>query len=225
MRYLIGMFFMFFGQWFFGQNIILNKVVQTGNFTDKFFYKINPDSTQAVYLGELEVQGYSENDEKVFDAIYKKAKSIGANAFSYKPFESLEGKNRKLDPHHYTLNLYEVQELALKDQSNLLFIFSSASKPQYITVNTEKIALLPRSFYTLKLIEGGIYTISTRKLLGSTVKVQLNKEEGPQYFTVSSFNVKSNQDGNGGLNIKSGDITKLEKSYGDFLSTIYTKIK
>jgi hypothetical protein len=36
--------------------------------------------------------------------------------------------------------------------------------------------------------------------------------------------VKSDTSGAGGLNLKSGDIVGLEKSYAEFLSLIYTKI-
>ena len=71
----------------FGQNVVLNKVVKTHTNDDKVFYKINPETTAADYLGEVEVQGFSEQDAKVFGMIYKKAKEIGANAFSWKPFE------------------------------------------------------------------------------------------------------------------------------------------
>ncbi len=37
--------------------------------------------------------------------------------------------------------------------------------------------------------------------------------------------IKSDTSGSGGLNLKSGDIIGLEKSYAEFLSIIYQHIK
>ena len=66
--------------------------------------------------------------------------------------------------------------------------------------------------------------ISTKKFLGSSVKIRADKLDEKQIFQVSAFKINSNPYGTAGINIKSGDIMKLEKSYGDFLTTIYTEI-
>ncbi|MGS0748437.1 hypothetical protein [Halpernia sp. GG3] len=225
MKNLITGFALFLINISFAQNVLLNKVEATGKNTDKFLYKINPDSVKSQYLGEIEVQGFSGNDTEVFDLIYKKAKSIGANAFSYKPFNSIDGILEKLNPTHYLLNLYEVKRDDFPDHSNLLYVISSAPKMQKISINDKVIELPVRSYNLKKLLPGEIYTISTRKFLGSSVKVISDKYENGQYFQISSFKVNSNSYGKAGINIKTGDILKLEKSYGDFLSIIYTLVK
>ena len=225
MKNVITVFALFLINISFAQNVLLNKVEATGKNTDKFIYKINPDSVKSQYLGEIEVQGFSGNDTAVFDLIYKKAKSIGANAFSYKPFNSIDGILEKLNPTHYLLNLYEVKRDDFPDRSNLLYVISSAPKMQKISINDKVIELPVRSYNLKKLLPGEIYTISTRKFLGSSVKVISDKHENGQYFQISSFKVNSNSYGKAGINIKTGDILKLEKSYGDFLSTIYTQVK
>ena len=225
MKNVITVFALFLINISFAQNVLLNKVEATGKNTDKFLYKINPDSVKSQYLGEIEVQGFSGNDTAVFDLIYKKAKSIGANAFSYKPFNSIDGILEKLNPTHYLLNLYEVKRDDFPDRSNLLYVISSAPKMQKISINDKVIELPVRSYNLKKLLPGEIYTISTRKFLGSSVKVISDKYENGQYFQISSFKVNSNSYGKAGINIKTGDILKLEKSYGDFLSIIYTQVK
>lgn len=225
MKNVITVFALFLINISFAQNVLLNKVEATGKNTDKFLYKINPDSVKSQYLGEIEVQGFSGNDTAVFDLIYKKAKSIGANAFSYKPFNSIDGILEKLNPTHYLLNLYEVKRDDFPDRSNLLYVISSAPKMQKISINDKVIELPVRSYNLKKLLPGEIYTISTRKFLGSSVKVISDKHENGQYFQISSFKVNSNSYGKAGINIKTGDILKLEKSYGDFLSIIYTQVK
>lgn len=225
MKNLINIFAFLFVNILFAQNVILNKVEKTGSNTDKFFYKINPDSVKSEYLGEIEVQGFTTDDTAVFDLIYNRAKSIGANAFSYKPFNSIDGASAELDPSHYLLSLFEVKKDDFPDNSNELYVISSSSKLQKISINNEFIELPTRSFVLKKMSPGEIYTISTRKFLGSSVKVVSNKYENGQYFQISAFRVNANSHGKAGINIKSGDILKLEKSYGDFLTTIYQRLE
>lgn len=207
------------------QNVILNHVEKTGTNKDKFFYKIDPNTVNANYLGEIEVQGFSSDDVAVFNLIYKKAKSIGANAFSNKEFTSIDNSPRSFDPAHYKLSLYEISEKEMPDQSNLLYIVSSSSKLQKVGLDKQTIELAPRSFVKKEMISGETYTLSTKKFLGSSINVRPNINEGKQFFQFSAFKINSNPYGTAGINIKSGDIYKLEKSYGDFLTTIYSEIE
>lgn len=224
MKNAINIFALLLMNFALSQNVTLNKVEKTGNNKDKFFYKIIPDSLSSEYLGEIEVRGFSSDDTGVFDLIYKKAKSIGANAFAFKPFNSIDGISAEFDPSHYLLSLFEVKKDKFTDDSNKLYVISSSSKSQKISINNKMIELPTRSFTLQKLYPGKIYTVSTRKFLGSSVKVISTKYENGQYFQISAFKINSNNFGEAGINIKSGDILKLEKSYGDFLTTIYTQI-
>ena len=209
------------GHFFMAQNVILNKVEKTHSNADKFLYKINPEAVNAEYLGEIEVQGFSDDDVKVFGMVYKKAKEIGANAFSYRPFESVEGGIQKFDSAHYRLNLYYVSPEQFPKEDNIIYLISSPYKKQTIAVNNDKLSFEPRTYTKIQLIPGEIYTVSTRKLLGSSVKLGAKEKQPMQFFQFSAFSVNPNPYGNAGINLKSGDITRLEHSYAQFLTTIY----
>ncbi len=56
------------------QNVYLSKVEKTNDNKDKFLYKKEDAATDAVFLGEVEVQGFSKDDAAVFSMIYKKQK-------------------------------------------------------------------------------------------------------------------------------------------------------
>ena len=209
------------GHFFMAQNVILNKVEKTHSNMDKFLYKINPEAVNAEYLGEIEVQGFSDDDVKVFGMVYKKAKEIGANAFSYRPFESVEGGIQKFDSAHYRLNLYYVSPDQFPKEDNIIYLIASPYKKQTIAINNDKLSFEPRTYTKIQLTPGEIYTVSTRKLLGSSVKLSAQENQPVQFFQFSAFSVNSNPYGNGGINLKSGDITRLEQSYAQFLTTIY----
>lgn len=207
------------------QNVFLTKVEKVHDNTDRTLCKINDEIKEASYLGEIEVQGFSKDDAAVFSSIYKKAKEIGANAFSLKPFENIDGSTQSFNPSNYRLNLYFITRDKLLNQTGNIYLFASAEKEQKISINKKDLILSPRSFFVLKPKEGEVYVISTKKLLGSTIKLKPTSSDGNQYFQLSSTKIKSDDSGRGGLNLKSGDIVGLEKSYAEFLSIIYNEQK
>ncbi|GAA5099800.1 hypothetical protein GCM10023210_37650 [Chryseobacterium ginsengisoli] len=225
MKNLIIVAFIFLIQLFGAQNVYLTKVEKTYENTDKFLYKINEEIKDAEYLGEIEVQGFSKYDDEVFSLIYKKAKEIGANTFSLKPFENVDGSPQNFNPSNYRLNIYYLPKEKLQDQTGNMYIFASSEKDQKINVNKKDYIISPRSYIVIKTVPAEVYTISTKKLLGSTIKIQPKENSSNQYFQISATKVKSDDTGVGGLNLKSGDILGLEKSYAEFLSTIYNKEK
>lgn len=220
---IIALFFL--GQIVLAQNVVLNKVGKFHSNSDKRFYKINPAATPAEYLGELEVQGFSDDDVKTFDLIYKKAKEIGANAFSYQPFETIDNSVQKFDISHYKFNLYFVSPEEFPLEDNVIYLISSPYQKQKIGLNKKNIVFPPRSFTRKKLTVGEVFTVSTRKLLGSTIQLSGQEDQPVQYFQFSAFSVNSNPYGTAGISFKSGDITRLEQSYGQFLTTIYEELK
>ncbi|OCA79313.1 hypothetical protein BBH99_19360 [Chryseobacterium contaminans] len=207
------------------QNVYLNKVEKTNDNSDKFLYKKDETETSAIYLGEAEVRGFSKDDAMVFSLVYKKAKEIGANTFVIKPFENIDGSAQAFNPSNYKIALYYTPKEKLKVQEGAMYIFASSEKDQKININKRDYIISPRSFLKLKIVPGEVYTISTKKLLGSTVKVQPKTNDDNLYFQISSLKVKSDNSGIGGLNLKSGDIVGLEKSYAEFLSAIYKEDK
>jgi hypothetical protein len=225
MKNLLTIAFIFLIHLCNAQNVYLTKVEKTNENTDKFLYKINEEIKDATYLGEIEVQGFSNDDTEIYALIYKKAKEIGANTFSFKPFEGIDGSPQSFNPANYRLALYYLPKEKLVNQSGNLYLFASSEKNQTININKKDYVISPRSYLTIKTVPGEIYTISTKKLLGSTIKIQPKENNLNQYLQVSALKVKSDDTGVGGLNLKSGDIIGLEKSYAEFLSTIYNQEK
>lgn len=225
MKKLIVFTLALFVQMVSAQNVILNKVVQSKTNNDKTFYKVDPTVTTSEYLGELEVQGFSDDDVKVFGMIYKKAKEIGANAFSFQPFQNIDETVSKFDPIHYKLNLYFVENQNIATENNVIYLIASPYKKQNIAINKQNATFKPRTFKRQVLSPGETYKISTKKLLGSSIQLTAQENQPAQYFQFSAFSVNSNPYGTAGINLKSGDITRLEQSYGQFLTTIYEEIK
>ncbi|SEM79014.1 hypothetical protein SAMN05421856_106302 [Chryseobacterium taichungense] len=225
MKNSIIIIFIFLAQLFCAQNVLLTKVEKTHDNTDRFLYKIDQEIKNAEYLGEVEVQGFSKNDAEVFSAVYKKAKEIGANTFTLKPFETVDGSLQKFNPSNYRLALYYLPKEKLLNQSGNMYLFASSDKEQKIAINKIDYVVSPRSYLVIKTAPGEIYTISTKKLLGSAIKIQPKENSSNQYFQISATKIKPDETGVGGLNLKSGDIVGLEKSYAEFLSTIYNKQK
>lgn len=210
-----------FTQFVFGQNVILNKVAKVSDNTDKFLYRIDSANADAEYLGEVEVQGFSNDDTEVFGKIYAKAKEIGANAFTWKPFETIESGVQKIDPAHYRLSLYYLEASEFPKEDNVIYLISSPYSKQKIGVNNQTISFERRTYTKMKLQPGTVYTISTKKFLGTSIRLSAQENQPVQYFQFSAFSVNTNDNGNAGINLKSGDIVRLEQSYAQFLTTIY----
>lgn len=224
MRKLFFLILIFCFQLFYLQIVTLNKVEKTNENKDKFFYKTN-DASKSEYLGEILINGYSNDDVKIFGDVYKKAKQIGANTFSLKPIENVDGSFQQFDPAYYILNLYYTRSENIDNEENVDYLISSSDKNQKIDINNKTVELQPRSFIKLNLTENEILTVSTRKLLGSSVKLSGKPGQPSLYFLISNFKIRSNDSVYGGINLKSGDITGLEKSFGMFLTTIYKQQK
>jgi len=225
MKYLVNAILFLSVQFIFAQNVYLTKVEKTNDNTDKFFYHIKEDISDAEYLGEIEVQGFSNDDAAIFSQIYKKAKEVGANAFSVKPSESIDDKAQKFDADHYKLKLYHLTADKFPNEDGNLYLFASSAKDQKININRKDYILSPRTYLKMPLVSGEIYTISTKKLLGSTIKIQKNSKNYDQYYQISSARLGNSSQNDGTLHLKSGDIVGLEKSFAEFLAVIYQETK
>lgn len=207
--------------YFSAQQVTLSKIVDIYKNPDKTLYKVRGEGSR--YLGEVEIAGYSESDAEVFSMIYKKAKQIGANSFSLKDEENIDGARVNFDKAHYFLKLYYTDEQSLPNEHNVVYVISP--KKQKITLNGKTEQLSARSFRRIPLQPGGMLEISTRHLLGSNVRLGSSEGQPVQYFQISGFRIGQNYNGTPGLNIKSGDIIKLERSFAEFLTVIYDEIK
>jgi hypothetical protein len=171
------------------------------------------------------VNSYSNDDVTIFGDVYKKAKQVGANSFSLKPIENIDGTIQNFNPSYYILNLYYTNIDDIPNEENVAYLVSSSEKKQKININNKTTELEPRSFIKLDLKESEVMSVSTRKLLGSTVKLSAKEGQPSLYLSLTNFKIRSNDSIYGGVNLKSGDITGLEKSFGMFLTTIYSEQK
>lgn len=216
---------LFVSQFFLAQNVYLSKVVKSNENSDKQLYSIKEEISLAEYLGEVDVQGFSNNDADIFSKIYKKAKEIGANAIALKPIEDIDGSAKEFNASNYKLSLYYLPKEKISASEGSLYVFASSSKDQKISINKKDYILPPRTYTKLQLAPGEIYTISTKKLLGSTIKIKKDNNNSDQYFQVSATKLGGNNQNDGTLHLKSGDIIGLEKSYAQFLKLIYQQNK
>lgn len=225
MKNLTFAMLVFYAQVVAAQNIYLTKVENPHDNTDNFLYQIKEEVKDGEYLGEIEVQGYSKDDVAVFSKIYKKAKEIGANAFSLKPFESVDGTLQKFDASHYRIQLYYLPTQGFLEETGNLYLFATADKDQKISINRKDYTLQPRTFLKIPLVTGEVYTVSTKKLLGSTIKIQKGAKNSDQYYQILSARLGNSSQNDGTLHLKSGDIIGLEKSFAEFLTAIYQQAK
>jgi hypothetical protein len=79
-------------------------------------------------------------------------------------------------------------------------------------------------FKIKKTVSGEIYHFN-QETFRFYHKDSAKGREDTLYFQISSVKVKPDTSGVGGLNLKSGDIIGLEKSYAEFLSLIYKEEK
>jgi hypothetical protein len=224
MKKLVTFFATFFFSVFFSQDVFLRKIVDINqNSKDKFLYALDSITSNSKFLGELEVIGSSSDNQIAFTKIYNKAKEIGANSYSIKKFENIDGSLQSLDTSHYKLNLYYTPSTDFVFNTKQVYIFGNANKPQKIRIDNTNLELNESSYITKELLSGQSIAISTRKFLGSTIHYTSEASKFPAYFQISGFKIQEGSPSNSGLIFKSSDIVKLDTSYGQFLSIIFQK--
>lgn len=222
MKTALSAIFVFVIHFAFAQYITLSKAVKISDNRDKFFYQVT-DTIASQYLGEVEVQGFSNDDASVFSQVYQKAKTIGANSFSIKKEERIDGGSKAFNPSHYYINLYYTSDFNHQDH-NQVYIFSSSNKDIKFRLKDKSITLPSRTYYQFQLHPGEDYPLATGGFLGSRIRLAYKEAQPAQYFSLMGAGFRADGAGTGMLNLKSGDIIFLEKSYAQFLSAIYQQI-
>lgn len=203
------------------QTVFLTEVKATHANQDKFLYSVEkPSLNSAEYLGKIEVTGYSTEDETIFAEIYKKSKSIGANAYYMSGTEGIDGA-QELTLSHYFLHLYYMKPNTFPKEDNSVCFINSGNE-QTIKINQEKIKLPSRSFYKHNLTLKNETEVSTGNFLGSRMKFQPKDGQAEQYFQISGNKLSTNYS-EPGIRFKTGDFIRLEKSFAQFLLNLYQK--
>ena len=164
-----------------------------------------------------------EKDEEVFAEVYKKAKSVGGNTFIIKSPEQVDG-TQVFNPAHYYIYVYYTEAEKIAKEQNLIYIINPNKEVQ-LRINNTKQKLLPRTYIKYDISKTEITDISVGTILGSRIKFQPKEGQPEQYFQLSGKKVKANPEDNPGINFKTGDIIKLEKSYAQFLINIYQRVE
>lgn len=222
MKKILYIYILSYSSFCFSQNIFLTEVKNTNNNTDKFLYSLpkQPDSTSQ-YLGRIEVSGFSDKDVEIFSEIYKKAKSIGGNTYILKSPENIEGKTI-FTPNHYTLYIYYTEQSKIPKKENIIYIINP-EKETTLRINNQRLKLPARTYIEYDISKENITDISIGKLFGSRIKLQTKANQPEQYFQISGKKIIINTPSSPGINFKTGDIIKLEKSFANFLINIYKK--
>lgn len=203
------------------QNVALLSVEKTVENHDKTFLNVSDVENEGTYLATLEVDGFNSDDATVFNKIYKKAKEVGANQFALHQQKNLEGQALPLNPGNYQLDLFYQADNAVNREQNVVFVLNASDQTRKISWDGEKIELNPRSYLKKNLLPGKIHALSTRKFLGSGIRLSAQEHHRIQYFEIGGARLQSNQQGQPGINFKSADFIALEPSYGSFLTCIY----
>lgn len=222
MKKVVLLFSLFSASFFWSQNVYLNSILKTHENTDTSIHTLSAEETEVgEYLGEIEVQGFSLDDAAVYSKIYRKVKEIGGNAVAYKPFPTIDDSVSLLDPAHYRLAVYYNAKENRQDNVSALYLFADSPKEQKIRINDRDYLLPSRSYIKILLEEGKTYTVSTKKLFGSTVRLKKNPAGESQYFKILSGRIGGAGNNDGTLHIKTGDIIRVNQSFGEFLRLIY----
>lgn len=204
----------------FAQDIFLSEVKATNNNSDKFLFSLKSEpKLENQYLGKIEVSGYSLDDQEMFSQIYKKAKSIGSNTYIIKSPETIEGK-ADFNPSHYFIYLYYTERKKIEKEENIIYIINPSKEVQ-IRINDAKQKLNTRTYIKYDISKTEITDISVGRFLGSRIKFQSKEGQPEQYFLISGKKIRANPENSPGINYKTGDIIKLEKSFAQFLINIY----
>lgn len=220
--YRLLFLYVFTLSFFKGQWVTLSKVEKISDVKDKALYTINSQEMQAEYLGEIHVEGVFYDEAQLFAKVYKKAKSIGANAMDLKKKENIDGSSIPMEISDYRINLYAVKNKPRHD--NYVYIFSSSKKRQKLKIDGKRYELLPRTYIRKKINANSENTIASGGFLGTKIKLSPKAHQPVQYFMVEPLGLRADRGGKGTLNLKSGDIIGLEESYANFLLLLYTPI-
>ena len=222
MKRLLSLLLLFVIMFTMAQDIYLRKIhdIHTDKSDTSFFALAKPFEGSKL-LAEMEVIGDTESIQELFFKIRYKAKEIGANSYTINYYQNIDGTQQEFDLSHFKLNLYFSSIKNIVNDMVSVYVFSSSNKIKNISINNTKITLLPNSFIKLIPAFGQRVKISTRKLLGSTISYSNTKGSGTVYFQVLGFSFRENSDYSGSLNIKTGDIIRLDPYFGQFLTLIY----
>ena len=220
MKICFGFIFSLISCVIYAQEIHLSNASKTNENNDTRLYHISAVDSSATALATIEINGILEDETLAFEKFYKKAKLVGANAYTYTPNLDLDGN--PVPSLHKEIKLYYQAHPVIS--YNQFSVFNS-SRAVNIIINGKKVALSPRTYLCREIKPEEDNYISTKKFLGSRLNLHYKKEQPALYYQVLPAGIRAdNSNISGGLIIKSGDLISLEKSYADFLTLFYREV-
>ena len=205
-------------QVFFAQTSVLSEGHRTIPNNDKRLYKVSTDSG-GQFLGEIEISGPLINPVKAFDAFYRKSKLLGANGYTVDRNKDLNGE--EIATAVQKIHLYYFEKLPV--QENVVYILNPGKARKY-RINGDKKDLSGDAYSVIELQEGKEIQLTTGGLLGSMVSLNYKLHQPAIFLTLNSGGLGASQDaGNGGIVIKTGDLVQLENSFGLFFTIFYSR--
>lgn len=224
MKKLLAFFaFFFLISSVFGQASLIEAKRHHEN-KDSFIYLISQNLPEsAEYLGTMEITNQGMDETDLFQDFYKKAKLIGANAYQIQTTDNLENQpayHRNL----FTVKLYFVEQNKIPSEDNLVYLIANQHSSK-IRVNDKKLEISPKTYIKIDLKTTKVADVAVGGFLGSRIEFSSKLHQPNQYFEIKNANVRSQNSPFGGINIKSGDFVMLEKSYAQFLISLFQEKK
>lgn len=191
---------------------------------DSFLYLLPQNLPEnAEYLGKMEINNQGMDETELFHEFYKKAKLVGANAYQIITTDNLENQpvyHRNL----FAVNLYYVEQNKIPNEDNFVYLIANQHRSK-IRVNDKRLEIQPKTYLKIDLNTMKLADVAVGGFLGSRIEFSVKNSQPNQYFEIKNANVRSKNSPFGGINIKSGDFVMLEKSYAQFLISLFQEKK
>ncbi|SRR6056297_982775 len=232
MNYILSVFFLLFSFAAFGQHVSVVDINEGGvpaSETEVFDY-IHSDYELSNENLIATLQGFVTDSEKadlsdLFNVFWDKANELGANSFRWKKGGRI-GDTIAVEISIFNLNDMEFDEMASLYPSNMVFILGDISKKQKtrkIKFNGDKIRLGPMEYIAYQNQVGEEAILKIGGLLGAKVWISGRENRPPSFYSLSSFGVGPNRQGQVGLSFNTGRIYPAPLNFGYFLIHILSE--
>jgi hypothetical protein len=226
MNYKLSVFFLFFSVVVYGQHVSVVDINERGvpASEPKAFDFIHRDYELSNENLIATLQGIVTDSEKadlsdLFNAFWDKANELGANSFRWKRGLRI-GDTIEVEISIYNLNDVEFGKMAALYPSNMVYILGDISKKQKtrkIKFNGDKIRLGPMEYIAYQNQVGEEAILKIGGLLGAKVCIGGKENRPPSFYSLSSFGVGPNRQGQVGLSLNTGRIYPTPLNFGYFL--------
>jgi hypothetical protein len=223
MYYRLIVLFLFFSFSVYGQNVSLVNLNESGipaSEPEAFDY-IHHQYELAKDYHIADLHGFLTNSEEailtdLFNAFWDKSNEVGANAFRFERSER-KGDTTFVDISIYNLDDAEFEKMAAAYPFNMVYVLGDISKKQKtrkIKFNGEKIRLSANEYIAYQNQVGEDAILKIGGLLGAKVWIRGKENRPPSFYSLSSFGVGPDRQGQVGLTLNTGRIYPVPLNFG-----------